>query len=389
MIVSDVTTQAKDYLGNYNTGTLDSGSLLRATNRAIEYFKRLLGLPTDELIQSFYFSEDQLFYDLNADFLESIMLKYNDDTLNTPFRSWDYRIYPELLERTGLSKTRNQFSTTFINGRKQVVLSGTNIRQGQTICTFDSVDTWVADGDASGVAQDTNQKYAGSASLSFDLTKSSGVGGIENTSVNYQLKNVFENNGYIKFWNYMTDDAIDGITMRLYSSASDYYSITVTTQDDGTAFSQDEWTKIGFAANDAIITGSPEPDSINHIVIEYDLGAAFTSASNFRIDKMYTTFPDYMDLVYYTSIKGTDTTGVTNKTMLTQDSDIINLGDIGEDLVDLLARKAALNVYPQLRGDKEFYSVYTADLKDLIRVYGRIYPRKRTQVATYRHTLKR
>lgn len=390
MLVSDVKLQARDYLGNYSTGTQESGALLRAINRSVEYFKRLLGLPSDERIYSFLFSEDQIYYDLPSDFDESIMVGYHDLDLNSPQRQWTYRVYPEILRRTGTARgSSNEFSTTHINGAKQIMMFGTNIMQGTGLESFDNVGTWVAEGDASGLSQDTNQKYSGNASLKFNITNSSGVATLSNSYVNYQLERLFENNGYIKFWAYLTDDNIDDITIKLFSSASDYYTIVATEQDDGTAFSQDEWIKIGFPANDAIITGSPDASAITEVNIEYDLGAGFTSATNFRIDDMFTTFPDNMDLMYYSSIKGTDTTGATNKTMLTEDSDIILLGEVGEDLIDLVARKAALNVYPQLRGDKEFYNVYTSDLKDAVKMYGRIYPRKRTQVATFRTALRR
>src|SRR5574343_585367 len=118
MTVQDILDSLGDYVGNYHTGTEDPNAKIRAVNRSIEYMKRRLGLPSDETIQSFYFSVDQIFYPVNSAFDESIQLLYNDYSLNTTDREWNFYSYPEVLKISG--QPRNpRYSFTTINGLKQ------------------------------------------------------------------------------------------------------------------------------------------------------------------------------------------------------------------------------------------------------------------------------
>lgn len=386
--LQNVLNYTNDEIGNYTTGNVNNDVKIRAINRAIEWVKRNLGLPTDEKIQTFWFSADQIFYDLNSDFDESLQLLYNDRNLNTPGSRWEYRTYPEIFERTG-SARQNLFSITNVNGTKQLVVHGYNRFGSQTILTLDSDDNWTADDDASNIAVDTNQKYEGTGSLSFDITNATGVASIYNDNVNFDLESLFERHGYIKLWAYMTDNDIDDIAVKLFTDASNYYTITATEADDGTAFAENEWQKIGFAADDAVATGSPDPSQITKIQIEFDLGSGFTSAADFRVDQVFTAYPDKMDFIYYSSIKGTDSTGTTNKTTLTDVTDILSISGQYEDLAEPIAQRAAVLLWPQLKGDKEQYLILKNELKENMKSFARRWPRKRTQNNYYRHVFRR
>jgi len=388
LTVQDILDNVGDLTGNYNTGTEDPDAKIRAINRSIEYFKRKIGFPCDEVIQTFYFSADQLFYDLNDNFDESIKVLYHNPQANIPSVEWNYYNYPDILRDTGESGN-SKYSFTTINGRKQLVMFGSNLMGGQVLYNFDTIDGWVASGDASNLAVDEFQKYNGTASLSFDIVNSTGTATLSVSDLSQDFENLFTKNGYIKFWTWMSDNNIDDVTLKLKTDNSNYYSITVDTTDEGNDFTENGWIKLGFAANDAVTVGTPDVNNITSIQIDYDLGVGFTSATDFRIDYMFLTYPDQMDLIYYSSDKGTDTTGVTTKQILTTASDIVKIGDFFYDYVDLIARKAALNLYPQLRGDKEWYSTYVADLNDAMKTMSRIFPKKRTMINTYKHKIKR
>ena len=72
--VQDIADQMNDYIGNYTTGSIDLGNRMRAINRAIEYLKRYMTFPSDELVQKIYFYEGTMFYNLNSDFNEGLTL---------------------------------------------------------------------------------------------------------------------------------------------------------------------------------------------------------------------------------------------------------------------------------------------------------------------------
>lgn len=387
--LGDIKLNARDHLGHYRGSTLDPGQLNRQINRAIEYIKRRFGLPSDEKIFSFNFNEDQIFIDLPSDFDESILVKYQDNYYNRPGYDWTFVSYPDLFRQLG-NYPGFKYSFTTINGRKQLMMVGANTRRGELLFDFDAVGDWVVDDDASSLALDEFQKYTGSGSLSFDITNSTGVATLEIEDLSLDLEDLFENNGYIKFWNYMTDNNIDDVTLKLMVDDSNYYQIVEDDQDDGTAFAENEWTKIGFSLDEATKVGTPShDDTFTKIRIEYDLGSGFTSATDFRVDQMFTTFPDPMDLVYYSSIKGTDAAGTTNKTQLTADDDKLSIGEFFEDYTDAIARRVALAIMPQLKGDPQWYGVYTQEWNEMMKTLSRTYPRKRTQVQHYQTKIRR
>ena len=181
---------------------------------------------------------------------------------------------------------------------------------------------------------------------------------------------------------------ITSVAIKLQSSVGNYYTITTTTADDGTAFVQNEFQKIGFHTEDAVATGTPDLTAITKVTIEFALGASFTSAADFLIDQLFTAFPEQMDLVMLTNIKGTDSTGVTDKALLTSAGDIALFSGDYDDYIDLVAQRSALNLWPQLRGDKEQYILMKQDFAENLKGFARRWPRKRKQ-GVFRHRLKR
>lgn len=384
-----VIDQANDYLGNYTTSTLDPGAKLRALNRSIEYIKRRLGLPSDETIQSFWFSEDQYFYNLNSDFDEMFMLKYHDPLLNTPNTKWDYMPYEDLMMRTGNGTGRFTFSHTTVNGRNQIMVLGQNSFRGTLIDAMDDLGNWIATGDASSLAVDTLEKYKGDASLSFAATYSTGQAILTDASVNLNLQSLFEKHGLIKMWTRLPNAGITNWKLVLYVDNSNYWTITETDQDDGTAFVASEFTKIGFPLDNAVETGTPSIDeTITKIQLICTLPSTFVSGT-IRVDHLFTSIPDKLDLIYYTRYKGTDQAGTTNKIQITANSDLLRIGDYFDDYIDVIARRMALQLSPQLRGDKDFYGVFQSDFNDMMKTLGKSFPRKRVQNNFLRHKIQR
>lgn len=384
--LQDIDNLVQDYCGNYSTGTSRDDVRYRAINRAIEYLKRVIAVPNDEDIHTFWYTDDQMFYDLPAKFAEALELKYHNPLSNRNDNKWDFFDYPTVLQNAGGSR-RNRWSVTNINGRKQLVVVGYNGITGQTLLTMDSITDVTVGGSASGLALNTITRYEGTGSIQFDID-STAVADIVFSNLNLDMEELFERSGFLKFFTKMTDNQIDSITIKLLSSVGNYYTIIATTADDGTDFVADEWQKIGFNTEDAVATGIPDLTAITEITFEFDPGAGFVSAADFLIDQLFTAFPEQMDLVMYTNIKGTDSTGVTDKTELDTPTDLAIFSDDYDDFADLVAQRAAINLYPQLRGDKEAMILLKQDFNDNLKSFGRRWPRKRIQ-GTFRHSLKR
>lgn len=386
-LLSDIDVLTQDYIGNYSTGTVKQNIRYRAINRSIEFNKRMVGLPNDEDIYSFYFSADQLFYDLPAKVSEALYLMFNNPLANTRGNKFEYFNYPEILQGAG-NTPANKWSLTGINGKKQLIISAANKYGGITLFNLDTIAEWAASDDASGLEVNSTVKYSGAGSMSFDITDSAGVATLTATGLNLDLQDLFDKYGFIKMQSYMTDNDIDSIALKLQSSDGNYYTMTITTADDGTAFIADDFQKIGFNTKNAVATGTPVLASITQISIEYTLGSTFTSATDFLLDSIFTVYPDKIDLIHLSNVKGYATTTGAEKTTLDTATDVLYYSGDYDDFTDLIAQRAAINLWPQLLGDKEAYQLLKNDYKTNLKSFARRWPRKRVQ-GSYRTSLRR
>jgi len=385
--LSDIDLLTKDYIGNYSTGTSKEDIRYRAINRSIEFNKRMIGLPNDEDIYSFYFSADQMYYDLPAKVSEGLYLMYNNPKANTRDNKFEYFNYPEILQGAG-NTPANKWSLTGINGKKQLIVSAFNKQGGVTLFNLDTISEWTASDDASGLTVDGTFKYSGAGSMSFDIVDSAGVATLTASGLNVDLKDLFDKYGFIKMQSWMTDNDIDSIALKLQSSPGNYYTIAITIADDGTAFIQDDWQKLGFDTQNAVAVGTPDLTAITEFSVEYTLGASFTSAADFRLDSIFTTYPDKLDLIHLSNIKGTNAAGTVEKTTLDTSTDILYYSDDYDDFTDLIAQRAAINLWPQLMGDKEAYQLLKNDYKTNLKSFARRWPRKRV-MGSFRTSLRR
>ncbi len=383
--VQDIADRMNDFVTNYTTGSVDLGNRIRAINGAIEYLKRYMTLPSDEVIQKFYFSQNTLYYNLNSDFNEGLFLLYDDPTLNVPRNNWEYAPYGDILRKTGLRPRTNYFSWAPINGKMQLLMYGFNLNQGSTLSTFDSIvlNGYVGQNDADSLVIDNNIFTEGSGSLSFDIDPTLGGTGIASIywPVNYDFTTVLQKNGNFNLDVWLPSGNLTEINLVLLTDANDYYTLSASTFNDGTAFSTalNTWKTLQFSFVGDAVVGSPAIKNITAMRVDFVLNGSFGSVEipNFRIDNLYTQFPDYMDFIYLTSNKGTDTTGATNKTFFTEYSDIPAFGLFVPDMIDVIAMRAAVTLAPQILSNAEFRAMYLSESEALIKVVGKSWPRKR------------
>lgn len=385
--LQDALTATNDHIGSYSTGIASNDVKIRHIDRAYGYIKRNLSIPGDETKQTIWFSSDEKFYDLNADVDETLLLRYADDALNISGNEFEYASYPEILKRTGGAR-KNRYSITSVNGAKQLVISAYNQWGGTVIDEISAVGNWTDEADASGLALDTDRSYDTNGSLAFDVTNSTGTAAIQDASITLDIDTLRAKHGFVKLRTWLPSANIDAMALKLYTDDSNYYTITATETDSGEDFTADEWLKIAFAMDDAIATGTPTDTDINKIRIEWDLGAGFTTGVDFRIDTIFTTIPDELELTYYSAYKGTTAAGVALQTLTSLD-DILSISDHGEDLVDVIAQRAAITLWPQLRGDLEAYTLLARDFKENMKSFARRWPRKRVQNNSLRTRLVR
>ena len=380
--VLDIQNQMNDYLSNWTSGTVDlgGGARMRAINRAVEYAKRRMTLPSDETTTTFYFSGDTLTYAGPTDFNEPIALMYTNASNNIPRSEWNWVQPQELLRLTGTTRS-NLWSHTTMNGSLQILMLGYNLTQGTTLQTFSILQNFTGQNDASSLSIDNNVYSVAPGSLEFSINPTLGHGkGSIYFPVFWDIQTLHQQSGTIKLDVYLPTLNITSVNLVLGTDTSNYYTFTCTNTDSDAAFSLNQFNRCHWSFLDGpTIVGSPTDANITYARIDIVESGSFGSStiSGFRIDNMYSTFPDEMTLVYNSKYKGTDSTGQTQKILFTSTTDIPAFGQYAPDLVDPIALRAAWILEPSLRADKDFMKIYYTECEERLRDFGHIYPRKR------------
>ena len=384
VLFNDLRLLVGDLCQNYNVTTVDSGAKDRAINRAIEYVQRKLGLPSDKKIHSFYYYDDTKFYVTPSGFNELLQVYYNTssliDTDNNIFRNrWFVSKDIEMIRDSAQINNKNRVSFTTINQASELFLLGSNLRGSSIVNSFDNTTGLTFNGGITGAVADTNIKKQGSASLKFDMNNSLSISTItmvSNLDISALLNLVSAYRMYIMF---PTSGAaqISNIKLTLQSSVGNDYTITATTKDDGTAWSNGEWNRISWSLANVVTTGTPVSTAITSMILTFTHSGSFTAISNMRIDYLYQINPDYLNAIYYSSYKGTDTTGATPKIILDNPSDIVSFGNYAPDLQYPIALFAATILSPQLRFEENFMIMYKQQFTEVITLLSRTYPRQR------------
>lgn len=386
VLFSDLLTQIDDFCTNYNISNIDLGNKKRAANRAIEFVQRRLGLPSDKKIQSFYFYEDVKYYDCSTGFNELIGLSYNtsanstaiDQDPNVPRNEWNIFKDEEILKSTGVWPDMNQVGFSTVNGKNQYLMHGRNQRGATTINALNSISGLTFSSDVTATKDSYVYKF-GAGSVSMNIAIGQSVTTITFTGVWDITQFLNVNAAYRMYIDFPTGTTgyFSSVDLRLQSSTNNYYSMTTTTQSDGTAWNSGSWSLISWMLANATSTGTPAPSQITTIQIRLVHSGSFATTTALRVNYFYQITPDYIDAMYYSAYKGTDTTGVTPKINLDTDSDICSFGTYAPDLIHPISLKAAQILSPQLLQDLNFRALYKEDFEESIRLWGRTYPRSR------------
>lgn len=372
-----------DYCANYTTGNVDIAQRIRALNRAIEDIHRALGLTSDETIFSFQYLQNSRYTNLPVDFDEPIALVYQNIKYNLPGQGWTWQPYTYLLKNSGTANRTYQkfFGSTNINGSKQLIQSGVNIHQGSILNAFNTINLVSTTGDATTLAVDNNVfiNTGGSLSFTIDPTKGFGYAGIKVSGFGLMnAQQALQNNGVYGVYSYLPSTNISLIEL-IMTSANGSYVFYANTQNTTLPFEIDAWNQTDYPWKLASINGSPNSQEITSYEFRYIEGAGFGAVAipYFRIDDFFLQFPDEMDLIYYSQYKGTDSTGVTKKIMLTDLTDKPSFMQFFPDFLNMVALRAAYILIPQLSGDKDFITMYRRDYLEQMKELGKVNPRKR------------
>lgn len=185
---------------------------------------------------------------------------------------------------------------------KTILFSG-NVKDSKLVAaTLDSLTsegTWSLYGNASAPVADADNFVKGAGSLKFNLTSGGTTAGIQNTTISSLDISDYTAEGHIFVWVYIVATA--NITNFIIDVGNDlttnYYSDTVTTQYDGSAFVAG-WNLLKFDFNGITENGTVTDTAIDSIRL-YMTKTSGKTGDGYRFDHIEFHTGEYHDLLYY------------------------------------------------------------------------------------------
>lgn len=225
----------------------------------------------------------------------------------------------------------NIFAIEYQSGKKFIKVSDRNseTQSGLTLHQMNSLTengTWLTFGNVVNLATDNLTYVSGNGSLRFNINDSSDTGGIENFNVTPFDIEDFLNVGKIFSWLDVPNlRQIQTVTLDLFSSLTDYYSITVSSPHDTDQF-QLEWNLLGFELDSSTMNtiGTPNPKAINHIRVTFVTNGTL-NMNSVRMDNIVARKGHVYGIQYISNQVFQDPVSGLFKSRPTEDSDVIIL----------------------------------------------------------------
>lgn len=197
---------------------------------------------------------------------------------------------------------------------KRILFSGDVNDTLLVASTLDSLTagggTWSAYNDAASVVADADNKVKGSGSIKFDLTGSDTTAGIQNTTLTSFDISDFVNDGHVYVWVYI--NSTTNLTNFILDVGNDlttnYYSDTVTTQFDSTAF-VNGWNLLRFDFSGITENGTVTDTAIDAMRI-YMTKTSGKSDDGYRFDHIEFHTGEIHNVLYYSRYPWQTSAGV-------------------------------------------------------------------------------
>ena len=216
---------------------------------------------------------------------------------------------------------------------------------GATLDSLTSEGTWSAYSDATNVVTDADNFVKGGGSVKFDLTGSATTAGLQNTTIPDLDISDFTNNGHIYVWVYI--NSTTNITNFIIDVGNDlttnYYSDTVTTQFDSTAF-VNGWNLLKFDFSGITENGTVDDTAIDAMRF-YMTKTSGKSDDGYRVDNIEFHTGEIHNILYYSRFPWQSSAG----TYLENSATATDYLNAETDEVDGFVFKAKEELYRELR----------------------------------------
>ncbi len=250
-----------------------------------------------------------------------------------------------------------------------------------TVATFDSTTadggTWAAYSDATNVATNTDNYIKGGGSLSYDLVGSATTAGVFNSALTTFDLTDYINSGSAFVWCYLTTATlITNFILEIGNDTSNYYTMTATTIQDGSAF-VNGWNLLRFDFSGATQTGTVDPDASDHVRL-YMTKTSGKSDNGYLFDDLTLHTGQYFDAVYYSKY-GWQSSAGTYLENSAADTDLVNADT---DEFDGFVHKGKYEVYKELK-EFDLMKIAAQDYQEWKQRYQMRYPTERAAIINF------
>lgn len=237
-----------------------------------------------------------------------------------------------------------------------------------------SEGTWTASDNSENIEANSVNYIAGSGSVSCDLASA----GTTLSIVNSTLTPVDMTSVVNRFlWVYLpTTQNLSSITLLYGSSASAYYSKTVTTPFDVTEFKQG-WNLVAFG--DGTATGSPDITAIDYIKISLNFSSTPTVLTGFLFDSLMYSKGEPIEITYYSKHPWQTASG----TMLLDSTTNDDLLNATEEEYSVWLAKCAYEASMAIPMSSEQIQIKRADYLEKKNEYKMKFPSRRIKEQNY------
>lgn len=214
------------------------------------------------------------------------------------------------------------------NGIRVLLINSEVTSEQQSIDPLDVVGDWTAFGDAENLEADSTDYIKGSGSLEFDIDAAGGTtAGIENSSItSFDISDFLHGHSAVFVWAKITSTTnLTNYILRLGTDSSNYYSKTITTRHDGTAFATG-WNLLRFDISSLTETGSVTNTDIKYAAAYMTKTSGKVSETDYKFDWLIIKKGVIHNVLYY-SRYGWQSSAGTYMQNSTDESDLLVADD--------------------------------------------------------------
>lgn len=317
--VADLNTEFNTFIGDSSTDRVTAAQRLAFHTQATSWMKE--ELENDHAVSTYdlNFYDTVHYYKITTAIADYFDVNDLRAKLGDNYTSFTNKSSREMAEDVAQNSSESAYAIERRDGQTFLLINHDSKYRALVASTFDSLTdgggTWVADtttSDALNLAVDTNDYTQGVASLKFDADVSQSVNNritISNSTLNAEdLSDDKDISAWLLDIKFPSVTYISSVTLYWGSSASNYYSVTQTTDQNGNAFVVD-WQTLKFDWLGASITGTPDDAAISYIRIDVNYSVSQTDATSFKVDYLRLVQPEKLKFYYTDWRVGTSNAG--------------------------------------------------------------------------------